>query len=87
MEGRQALPARPSLDSYQPGERVRRAPAIRNRSPSGNSRGLQPLDHAGQHRGFAAVQVISAAGVNDDAIRWVSGGNRRVAQPPDGETL
>jgi hypothetical protein len=33
------------------------------------------------------VQVISAAGVNDDAIRWVSGGNRRVAQPPDGETL
>ena len=40
----------------------------------------ETIDHANEHRGFAAMQMIGAGRVDDEAIGWIGRGDR-------GETL
>ena len=61
-------------------QRVRRAPGVRYRAPRGGPGPGETIDHANEHRGFAAMQMIGAGRVDDEAIGWIGRGDR-------GETL
>ena len=69
-------------------QRMSGAPAVGERGAGGDARSFDPLDHIPRHGVFAAKEMRRAENIDDDAVRRVGGGDRRIAfERPKGEAL
>ena len=71
----------------EPGKRIGRTPGIRDRTARCDAGHGEATDQALQHHGFAAMEMIGAGRVDDDAARGIGSDDGRVAQQPDGEPI
>ena len=64
------------------------APAIGDRRPRRDARGGEPRDHPFQHGVFPAMKMSGASHVDDEPVRRIGGGDRRVTlQRPESEPV
>ena len=54
------------------------APAVGDRRPRRDARGGEPFDHPFQHGVFPTMQMGGAGHVDDESVRRIGGGDRRV---------
>ena len=69
------------------GQRMGRAPGVRDRCAGGDARQHQPPGQRLQHRRLAALQVIGAGGVDDDPVRRIGSDDGSVSEEPGREPV